>query len=136
MNIPQANGLPPYAVNREQMGLDDVHSESTPGDAQKAIQAWGKVQTLSVSGGNWYINKHVGAGPVLLDGNSYDPDFRVRAFIIGLAGQTEAIVRCNTPYSIDIITCPLATGIEHPGWITRVWTDDLESTFDTILLLG
>lgn len=136
MNVPNANGLPPYATDRKQLDLSTVHSESTPGDSQKTIQAWAKVQTLEKIGVDWFIDKHDGAGPQLIVGNSYDPDFRVRGFILGLSGETVAILRCNTPYSVDVTTPALATGIEHPGWLTRIWTDDLESTFDTILLLG
>ena len=134
-----SNAIPPYAT-QAQRDISYFHSENTPGDSQKSISRWTYAVKVNYTILGWTADLHKGAGATLLaDQGQYRPEFVVKAFILyratGETIETTARMIHSVPYA-DQIDFIFATGIEHPGQITRVYLAGFSGNFSSILLLG
>ena len=134
------NELAPYST-QAQRDISHFHSENSPGDAQKSITRWTHAVKVSYNIKGWMINLHRGEGDTLLvDQGQYRPPFVVKAFVLyratGDTVETTARIVHSVPWA-DQIDFTYATGIEHPGQITRLYLAGVTGpNFSSILLLG
>lgn len=108
----------------------------TPGDAQKAIGQFTREVQLYKDGAGWFIDENNGDDRKPITGASWDPYFRVKGFKVYVDADTYFVNWVyDIPFSSKIIA-PWATGIVHPGHITRVWTGDPAMIATNISIFG
>ena len=115
---------PPYVyLPKQTEACQTASGVDTPGNAQKAITQFTR-QVQLWQDGTWYVDLNEEGNKQVITGDSYKPNFHVKGFKIYVDSQTLfADWIYSTPFSSKIIDS-WATGIVHPGHITRVWTAD------------
>ena len=115
------------------MGASGVE---TPGDAQKAIGQFTREVQLYKEGAGWFIDENNGGERRAMVSGHWDPQFRVKGFKVYFDVDTLFVQWVyDTPFSSKVVGT-WATGIVHPGHITRVWTGDPAMIATNISIFG
>lgn len=120
-----SNGTNPYSHHREQEQLP-INGEipDNQGGAARVITQWKREIHVYRTAGEWLVNKNDGSPVEVIAGAYYDPLFYVKGFKFYIDADT-TFARCvyDTPKS-TVCAGVWATGVVHPGQITRLWTSN------------